>query len=263
MKTGVNAPGYKEALDELTHRIIAARLGIPATRALLVGISGIDGSGKGFVSAKLADALRSQPLNVALISADDWLNLPHVSLPHHVVKSGARTPRTPKALRARCFAPALGVRRVFASLSDQLSTLNGNDPAEHFYTYAIRFDEMFERLIIPLRDKRKVDVLADCGDAKANVHRKQRYVFRNVDVVLLEGIFLFKSEHCGYFDLKIWIDCSFRTALKRAIARGQEGLPPAETVKAFGTIYFPAQRIHLARDNPRKATDVIFANDNL
>jgi hypothetical protein len=35
--------------------------------------------------------------------------------------------------------------------------------------------------------------------------------------------------------------------------RGQEDLPPAETINTFETIYFPAQRKHLARDNPRDA----------
>ena len=60
--------------------IVRKRDAVVRNRAVLVGISGIDGSGKGFVSAKLADALRAKPLNVALISADDWLNLPNVCL---------------------------------------------------------------------------------------------------------------------------------------------------------------------------------------
>jgi uridine kinase len=188
-------------------------------RAVLVGISGIDGSGKGFVAAKLANALRAESLNVAVISADDWLNLPNVHF-------------------------------------------NPQNYAEHFYKHAIRSDEMFERLIIPLRDHREIDILADCGDAKATIHRKHRYVFRNIDIVLLEGIFLFKPGYRGLFDLKIWVECSFQTALRRAIARGQEGLPPAETQYAFETIYFPAQRIHLDRDDPRRAADLILNNDD-
>jgi uridine kinase len=207
-------------LAPLIDRIIEARNRAPATRALLVGISGIDGSGKGFVSTKLAGALRGKSLNMAVISADDWLNLPKVSL-------------------------------------------NRENYAEHFYSQAIRFDEMFERLILPLREHRGVDVLANCGNAKATSHHKHRYVFRNIDIVLLEGIFLFKGGYREYFDLKIWIECSNETALKRAIARGQEGLPPAETQHAFETIYFPAQRIHLARDNPREAADIIFTNEGL
>jgi uridine kinase len=64
-----------------------------------------------------------------------------------------------------------------------------------------------------------------------------------------------------HFDLKVWIDCSFATALRRAMARDQEGLPPQEAKRTFETIYFPAQRIHLARDNPRKAADIVFTNE--
>lgn len=200
--------------------IAGKRDAVMPDRAVLVGVSGIDGSGKGFVTANMARALRAKSLNVAVISADDWLNLPRV-----------------------CIDP--------------------DNYAEHFYENAIRFDEMFERLIVPLRDDCGVDVQADCGDPKATIHRKHRYIFRNIEVVLLEGIFLFKEGYREYFDLKIWIECSFETALRRAIARGQEGLPPAETEYSFETIYFPAQRIHLDRDEPNHAADVIFVNDNL
>src|SRR6516165_319609 len=199
--------------------IARKRDAVAPNRTVLVGISGIDGSGKGFVSAKLAEALRARSLNVAPISADDWLNLPKVCI-------------------------------------------NPDNYAEHFYEYAIRFDEMFERLIVPLRDHRGVDVLVDCGDAKAAVHRTHRYIFRNIDVILLEGIFLFKEGYREYFDPKIWIECSFQTALRRAIARGQEGLPPAETQYSFETIYFPEQRIHLDRDEPRRGADLIVRNDD-
>ena len=207
-------------LASIVAEILKARSGVPATRALLVGISGIDGSGKGFITEKLADAFRTKSLNVALISADDWLNLPHVSI-------------------------------------------NRDNYAEHFYAHAIRFDEMFERLIVPLRQNREINITADCADAKATTYREQCYDFRNIDIVLLEGIFLFKSAYRHQFDLAVWIDCSFKCALERAIERGQEGLQPAETIKAFQTIYFPAQRIHLARDNPREGVDIVFINDKL
>jgi len=207
-------------LASIVAEILEARARVPAMRSLLVGISGIDGSGKGFITEKLADALRTKSLNVALISADDWLNLPHVSI-------------------------------------------NRYNYAEHFYEHAIRFDEMFERLIVPLRQNREINITADCADAKATTYREQCYDFRNIDIVLLEGIFLFKLGYRHQFDLGVWIDCSFKCALERAIERGQEGLPPAETIKAFQTIYFPAQRIHLARDNPREGADIVFMNDKL
>jgi uridine kinase len=38
-------------------------------------------------------------------------------------------------------------------------------------------------------------------------------------------------------------------------------LPPEETVRAYETIFFPAQRIHLAKDRPREAASVVINND--
>jgi len=63
------------------------------------------------------------------------------------------------------------------------------------------------------------------------------------------------------YDLAIWIECSFETALERAIARAQEGLPPDDTIQAYRKIYFPAQEIHFERDGPRSAASIILRND--
>jgi uridine kinase len=139
--------------------------------------------------------------------------------------------------------------------------LSRRTPGEHFYEHAMRFDEMFDRLIVPLKENRAANLVAECADAKGN-RRKHGYEFREIDIVLLEGIFLFKPAYRHHFDLTAWVDCSFATALERAITRCQEGLPPAETIRAFSTIYFPAQRIHFARDNPQDAADFIIRNDN-
>jgi len=226
-------------LEPLLTAIVARRKEIPAERALLVGISGIDGSGKGFVAQRVAESLgvvaggvepgagestlgatgiTDPGYKVAVIGVDGWLNLPHVR---------------------------------FAA----------EDCGEHFYRNAFRFDEMFERLILPLRDRRSVDLEMDFTEETASCHRKHRYHFNQIEVILLEGIFLFKPAYRHHFDLTCWIDCSFATALARAVKRGQEGLPPEETVRAFETIYFPAQRMHLQRDNPRATAELILPND--
>ena len=119
---------------------------------------------------------------------------------------------------------------------------------------------MFDRVILPLRATRNVSVESDFAQETATAFRKHRYAFCNIDIILLEGIFLFKPMCRDRFDLKVWIDCSFKSALQRAIKRGQEGLSREETVRAFQTIYFPAQAIHLARDNPREAADIVLTN---
>ena len=134
-------------------------------------------------------------------------------------------------------------------------------PGEHFYRRALRLEEMLERLVLPLRDRRSVDVVADFAEETAMAYRRHRHAFEDVDVVLVEGIQLLKRAYREHYDLAVWIDCSFETALERALARRQEGLSAEETVHAYRTIYFPAQRLHFELDDPRGSADVLLEND--
>jgi uridine kinase len=213
-------PEVKDMVDmkEVVARIVRKRAMAPARRSLLVGLSGIDGSGKGFVAKQIEARLAQHSISAANINADGWLNLPD-------------------------------------------KRFNSTRPAQHFYENAIRFDEMFTRLLLPLRECRSVNLVADFAEETAKSYRQRTYSFKNVGVVLLEGIFLFKREHRKLFDLAIWVDCSFATALSRALARAQEGLSPAQTIRAYEAIYFPAQRIHIERDRPQDYADLIVDND--
>jgi uridine kinase len=76
----------------------------------------------------------------------------------------------------------------------------------------------------------------------------------------LEGIYLLKRAFRSHYDLAFWVECPFETALIRALRRGQEGLPPDETIRACQTIYFPAQYIHFALDAPQSSADAIVNN---
>jgi uridine kinase len=207
-----------ETIASVAGRIVEARRVAPPEKSLLVAITGIDGSGKGFVTARLLEMLRGHGLRTTGITIDGWLNLPHVRF-------------------------------------------GGPDPAARFYEHALRLDEMFERLVLPLRERRSIRLEADFAEETAAVYRPHTYAYEDVDVVLLEGIHLLKRAFRALYDLSVWIDCTFDTALERAIARAQEGLPPEETVRAYRTIYFPAQEIHFERDDPRSAADLILPND--
>jgi uridine kinase len=109
-------------------------------------------------------------------------------------------------------------------------------PGEQFYGHAIRFDEVFER----------VDSLRENPAP---------------EVILLEGIFLLKRELRDLYDLSVWIECGFETAFARALARNQEGLPRESLISDYGRIYFPAQEVHLLRDNPVEFADLIYSSN--
>ena len=207
------------SIDEVIRKILERRATVPDTRSLLVGVSGIDGCGKGYLADQLEAHLAQHAVASAVLNVDGWLNLPQ-------------------------------------------KRFDQSAPAKHFYENAIRFDEFFSQLVIPLRDRRSVRLIADFTEETASRYRKQTYDFTDVGVVVVEGIFIFKRQYRDIFDLAIWVDCSFSTALARAISRGQEGLSPAKTIAAYETIYFPAQIIHFAQDKPRENADLIIANDS-
>jgi uridine kinase len=209
-----------QAVDQLVAAALSRRQSHPPALALLVGLSGIDGSGKGYLASRLVAALTAGGLKTAAINVDGWLNLP--------------------ALR---FDPGR--------------------PAENFYDNALRLEELFARLVLPLREQRRACVSMQWVEETAKASRPYTYHFEDVDVIVLEGIYLFKRAYRRRFDLAVWVDCSWETALERSIARAQEGLPPDETVRTYRTTFFAAQEIHFARDDPRGAADLIVANDPL
>jgi len=205
-------------LEQTIALIVAKRDLVSASRSLLVCLTGIDGSGKGYLARQIAAALRSRGFNVASLAADDWAAAPE-----------------------RRFDP--------------------NRPAEHFYEHGFRFGEMFRDLILPLKSQRSRRLEALRSNESQSALHPHLFEFQDVDIILLEGIFLLKREYRGHFDLTIWVDCSFETAMERAVQRAQEGLPPNETVRAYETIFFPAQHLHFRRENPRAAADLIMNND--
>lgn len=160
---------------------------------------------------------------------------------------------------------ACGVAAVAITIDGWLNLphvrFNDDNPAEHFYRHGIRFDEMFSRLVLPLRDRRSVRLEMDYTEEAALTSRRHVVAYDDVDVILLEGIYLLKREWQDRYDAAFWIDCTFDTALERAIARSQEGLSPADTIAAYRRIYFPAQEIHHERDRPRAAATAIITND--
>src|SRR5262245_24404917 len=70
-------------LSGLLSDVCDRRSGMSSSRSLLVGLSGIDGSGKGFLAGGLLRGLERADLRVALLNADGWLNLPAARFSQH------------------------------------------------------------------------------------------------------------------------------------------------------------------------------------
>lgn len=189
-------------------------------RAFLLAVSGIDASGKGFISQRLCDELERRQLRVALIHLDLW---------HH-----------PKHVR---FNPA--------------------DAALHFYEKAFRWNDLFNRLILPLQQNRSLEVPASLIHADDDTRYLHHFSFERIDVIVLEGIFLLRRDLRHHYDFSVWIECSTETALHRAIRRNQEKLSPEEIIRDYNEIYFPAQLHHFSADLPQLNSTLVFCNESV
>ena len=110
---------------------------------------------------------------------------------------------------------------------------------------------MFAQLILPLRDRRFLRIVADFAEETATQYRQHVYEFRDVDVIALEGIYLLKRAFQAHYDLSVWIDCSFDTALERSITRAQEGLTLRRKPFIFtGQYSFPPKRFTSSETTP-------------
>src|SRR5262245_37713770 len=218
LRMRADCPAGRIEFKQAIASIVAKRNLVSASRSLLVGLSGIDGSGKGYLARHIVAALRSRGFHVASLAADDWAAAPELRF-------------------------------------------DLNRPAEHFYEHGFRFEEMFRDLVLPLKFQRSRRLEALRSNESQSALHPHVFEFHNVDIILLEGIFLLKREYREIFDLTFWLDCSFGTAMQRAVQRAQEGLPPEDTSRAYETIFYPAQRLHFRRENPRAAADFIINND--
>lgn len=77
------------------------------------------------------------------------------------------------------------------------------------------------------------------------------------DIVLVEGVFLLRSELYNWWDLTIWIEVDTSVILDRALKRDKEYFGAEEAVRrVYQNRCLPAQYYHIRRDLPKQKADI-------
>lgn len=205
------------SVQELCNSIIEKKKIYDGDRLFTVAISGIDASGKGYITKLLQQELESRGYKVANINIDPWQN----SLPIRLRKKNA---------------------------------------AENVYENIFRWNDFFEQLIFPFQKNKAIYLETKGIRSDADVYYPLVYDYKETDILLIEGILLFKKEYFLYYHYRIWIECSFETGIKRAIRRNTENLSEERLILDYQTFYYPAQLLHFDKDNPRQVADIVFNN---
>jgi len=138
--------------------------------------------------------------------------------------------------------------------------LQKENAAKNTYENIFRWNDFFEELFLPLQKNKNIYLETQGIRSDVDVYYPLVYDYRDIDILILEGILLFKKKYLQYYDFKIWIDCSFETGLQRAIKRNIERLSEERLIHDYNTFYYPAQYYHLKKDDPLSSSDIIYYN---
>ena len=195
--------------NNLADRIIERYKFHISPSAFTVALSGIDASGKGYISKLIEKELISKDYKVANINIDPWQH-------------------------------PIPVR------------LKNENSAEIFYNNAIRWDDFFEQLIFPLQKNRTIYLETKGIYTYADKFYPLVNDYKNINIILIEGILLFKKQFISYYDYKVWIDCSFETGLQRAVKRNVEKPDEEKPVHDYHTFTTPHIDCILKEINQKK-----------
>ena len=77
------------------------------------------------------------------------------------------------------------------------------------------------------------------------------------EIVLVEGVFLLRSELRHWWDLTIWIDVDTSVIMDRALKRDKDYFGDEGTVRhVYQNRCLPAQGYHIRRDLPKQSADI-------
>lgn len=209
-------------IGDLVNYILKLRLEIKG--ALVVGISGIDNSGKTHLAEELKFALEKSGEQVSDIHIDDFHN--------------------PKEIRHP----------------------QGACPCFSYYEYGFDYLSLDKVVLKPLRGKGYLSTKWTGIDTSSDQRTIEReYRINPVDVVLVEGVFLFRESLRDYFHLRIFISISPETCLDRARYRNQMTgkVEELELLERYQNRYLPGQSIYLEKDRPEESSQIVIDNNDL
>ena len=77
------------------------------------------------------------------------------------------------------------------------------------------------------------------------------------DIVLVEGVFLLRSELCHWWDFTVWIEVDTSLIMDRALKRDKEYFGDEGAVRhVYENRCLPAQDYHIRRDLPKQRADI-------
>lgn len=143
----------------------------------------------------------------------------------------------------------------------QVRYKQGRDSAKGYYEDAYNETEFIEKVLISSQKENPTYV-----DAIHNLETDQplkptTLSLTNKHIILTDGAYIFKKNYAPYWDLKIYLQTDFETALARGIQRDLILLGGLTSAKEkYKVRYHKASKMYIEENNPTTVADIIIDN---
>jgi phosphoglycolate phosphatase len=193
----------------------------------VIGINGIDASGKTTFTESYARYLNHIGYKTAVIHLDDYHN-------------------------------PLALRRGDQSKSGG----NPSDDIGAYYSYAFNYAQLIEEVLEPMMRHGSVDKDVLCLNLDTDQYENTvHYQIDSDTVVLIEGVLLFRPPISCYLQSKIFLQIGFGEMLRRARIRDVPKYGEA-FMKKYTDKYIPVQKRYLKEYAPDKTCDILIDNSD-
>lgn len=194
----------------------------PAGRPVRVGIDGVSAAGKTILADELASLLRREGRPVLRSGVDSYHHPPDIRY-----RRGADCPRG-------YYEDSFDLAAI---REDLLEPLAPDYPSERRIRLG-RFDFRSESELEP-----------------------EEHLAAPDSILIFEGVFLFRPELVGHWDVRVLVHIGFEESLRRAEQRDAERFGSAERVRdRFRARYIPGQRHYLDAHRPHDRAHVVIDN---
>jgi len=146
-----------------------------------------------------------------------------------------------------------GIRRQRGSLSP-----------EGYYYDSFNYNLLTTHLLQPLEPPGNRRIRLSAFDFKTEQKTtSEEITASNEQILIFEGVFLFRPELIRYWDVKIFVEINFQTSLNRALERDLYLFGSKEEIeKRYNERYIPGQKIYFEAEHPQEKADIVIDNND-
>jgi len=134
---------------------------------------------------------------------------------------------------------------------------------EAYYYKQWRYMYLINTILLPLKNGLSIDDYIDFYDKETDQYIRKHIKIPAGSIVIIEGVFLQRSELRKFFDYVIYIDVDKETRRKRVLERDSYIGSLQDINEKYEQRYFPAEEIYVKEYDPAHLADEVISETGL